>query len=132
MVLYRAAAGNCATAPTASASGNAWVIKTIALYTGDTEEVVQCGNLVDSTGGMQIDGPTAVCFGTNGWPTAVAAGSTGAGVACDAPAAPSYTIAFPVSATGGDRSLQVSVGLGGTVRMCDTTKTYSTTNPDGC
>lgn len=125
VVLYRAAAGACAAAPNAVDGGGTWVIKTIALYTGDQEEVVRCTNFADS--GANIgDGPTALCFGTNGWPAAVANPNIG-GMACAVPVT-SYT----VTQTGGDRRLSVQIGLGGTVRMCDLDKALSNANPDGC
>jgi len=125
VVLYRAAAGNCATAPDVTSGGNTWVIKTIALYTGDVEEVVQCGNLSDTAADV-LNGPDALCFGTNGWPAAVADPNIG-GTACTVPVTP-----YTVSKTGGDRTLSVVIGLGGNVRMCDASKTLSATNPDGC
>ena len=129
VVLYRADASNCSTAPSVSTSGNTWVIKTIALYTGDTEEVAQCSNLSDTAATTTIGGPAAVCFGSNGWPIAVDNPNIG-GTACTLPVG--NVVRFPVSATGSDRSLQANVSIGGAVRMCDSNKTYSTDNPDGC
>lgn len=128
VVLYRTTATSCGTTPNASAGGNTWVIKTIALYTGDAEEVAQCSNLSDTAAATTIGGPTAICFSTSGWPVAVDNPNIG-GTAC---ALNGSVVSFPVSATGSDRTLQVNVSVGGAVRMCDTAKSYSTDNPDGC
>ncbi len=129
VVLYRAAATDCVTAPNASGSGNYWVIKTLPLYTGDQVALVQCGNFADTAGDVTVNGPAAVCLGTNGWPMAVADPGIG-GTACTLPGnVITYTVSKPGVA---DRSLQVSLAIGGQVRMCDATKIYSTANPDGC
>ncbi|XHS80062.1 Tfp pilus assembly protein FimT/FimU [Burkholderiaceae bacterium UC74_6] len=133
VVLYRAAASSSCpgTIPTYSANGSAWIIKTIPLYTGDTEEVVQCGNLSDSTTDVTVT-PGVACFGTNGWPIALASGVTGAGVACTVSTSGTVTFSATSSTSAGDRPLQITVGLAGAVRMCDPSKTYSASNPDGC
>jgi len=126
VVFYRSGQTDCSTPPNASANGSYWVIKTIPLVTGDPVAVVKCGTVSDGANNDNIaSGPTAVCFGTNGRPVAVADPGIG-GTACTVPV-PAYTY----SLTGADRNLQVRVEPGGNVRMCDPIKTYSNSTPDG-
>ena len=72
-------------------------------------------------------GPTALCFGTNGRPTAVANPNIGGTTACVIPVTP-----YDVRLTASERKLRVQISPGGTVRMCDFDKALSSTNPDGC
>ena len=132
VVFYRADQSNCSSAPNASASGNYWVIKTIPLVTGEVPVVVKCGTVSDVANNVTIaDGPTAVCFGTNGRPVAVADPGIG-GAACTVPVTP-YNYKLLVNGSPvADRPLQIRVELGGSVRMCDPAKTYSDSTPDGC
>lgn len=120
---------------TPAVNGKNWYVQALPLASGASSETaadsdyVQGGNYA-SQSGVTISGTSAVlCFGPMGNVTAIGASDAVnvIGVACTA-GAQTYT----VSRTGADRSLKVTVGLGGQVRMCDPTKTLSTTNPDGC
>jgi type IV fimbrial biogenesis protein FimT len=98
-------------------------------------QFVQGGAFADAAAGVTISGPAFICFNSEG---RLAVGAAGlAGVACPAPANGS-TITYDVSRAasqlrvGSDRPLQVSVALGGQVRMCDPAKTLSAATPDGC
>ena len=116
---------------TPSDNGKNWYVQALPLAssseTAADSDYVQGGNYA-SQSGVTISGTSSVCFGPMGNLTATAAvKATVIGAACS-DGAQTYT----VSRTGADRSLKVVLGVGGQVRMCDPTKTLSTTTPDGC
>jgi len=120
---------------TPAANGKNWYVQALPLASGASSETaantdyVQGGNYA-SQGGVTISGTSSMlCFGSMGNVTAIGASDAVnvIGVACTA-----GTQTYTVSRTGADRELRVTVGIGGQVRMCDPTKTLSTTNPDGC
>ena len=118
---------NASTAP--AVNGNFWAIRTVPLTAGDPAETVRCGNLADSSRGVSLTGPTAICFNSMG--RQVANASPGAGTATcalDVSGLSSYDLA----ALGSDRPLRVLVTVGGQVRQCDPARTLSATAPDGC
>lgn len=129
-VFFLTNGAGCDNTLTAAANGRFWSVRTISLLAGEAAETVQCGNLADRAGGVNISGPTAICFNSAGRQTANAAPSVGSGVACTLN--PLGVSTFDLSASGSDRPLRVLVTLGGQVRLCDPGKTLSTTNPDGC
>ncbi|WP_242499992.1 Tfp pilus assembly protein FimT/FimU [Methylibium sp. Pch-M] len=113
----------------AAANGSNWGVRTLTLITGETAELVRSGALAGVVAGVNITGPSAVCFNAAGQQVANAA----EGCAID-PTAPTvtYDIAHGGTVAGVDRALRVTASLGGRVRMCDPAKTLSATNPDGC
>jgi type IV fimbrial biogenesis protein FimT len=115
----------------ANASGVNWAVATVPRTTeAVTARVfIEGGSFGDTASGVTIsNGPTAVCFNANGRLVANAAtGTTGA--TCADPAA---LVQYDVALTGSDRPLRVTLTLGGQVRMCDPSRTLSSTNPDGC
>ena len=135
VVFYRSVATDCTStsAPAYSATGNYWVILTIPLVTGDPPVVAQCGTISDGSSNIQISGWTAMCYGTNGRPIAVAAASTGIGVACAASTAFDIDVKDSAGTTSlADRPLRVNIAPGGGIRMCDTKRSLDLGNPDGC
>lgn len=112
----------------AADSGKYWSVNTIAI-TGEASDVaafVESGVLGSEGAGVQINGPASICFNSLGRLVVNATpGITGASCA----ATPAT---YNVSATGADRSLRVTVAVGGQVRMCDPAKTLSASHPDGC
>ncbi len=119
----------CGTGTAPAANGAFWAIRTVPLTSGDTAEVVQCGNLSDRAGGVDISGPTAICFNSMGRQVANASPGIGS-TACTLASAGVST--YNVSGARADRALRVLVSLGGQVRQCDPARTLSSTNPDGC
>lgn len=126
VVFFLTASAACDTANTATANGRFWLIRTVPLLDGETAQVVQCGVLADVAAGATISGPTAICFSSSG--RLVANLAPGGGAACTASALNRYDVAR----AGSDRSLQVTVSLGGQTRLCDPARTLSDTQPDGC
>jgi len=124
-----------ATAITAAANGNRWVIQTLAQFGGADGSFVQAGSLTDVAAGVTITGVSALCFNSNG--RLITATSTSiqnnttpqiSNATCD-PSDAAFTIDRAGSA---DRALKVMVAASGSVRMCDPKRTLSATSPDGC
>ncbi len=117
---------------TASASATRWyieVLPSISAFKDQTPVFVEAGSFRETAAGVTIAGNNAViCFNSIGQLTTRAT-TSGIGSVCTAPT----TLAtYDVSATGSNRPLRVQVSLGGQVRLCDPSKTLSSTNPDGC
>jgi type IV fimbrial biogenesis protein FimT len=129
---------NNTTAPfTAVASGRYWAINTIPSMTDGTETsaFVESGVLAAVGSNVAVTGPAAVCFNSVGRlvsNTSTATTVTG-GASCTLPTigTPPFW-AYNVNVTGADRPLQVKLSLGGQVHLCDPSKTFSNSNPDGC
>ncbi|WP_280809644.1 GspH/FimT family pseudopilin [Variovorax boronicumulans] len=115
------------TSLTAVSNGSNWSIN-VSKSSLDAKSVfVQSGVLGDVASGVGITGPAAVCFNAMGR----LASNTGTGVngaSCD-PVPP--VAVYKINATNSDRPLQVLVGLGGQVRMCDPARKLAN-SPDGC
>jgi type IV fimbrial biogenesis protein FimT len=115
-------------------SGINWYVQALPLLgsattTAQTADYIQ-GSNYGTQGGVTISSTNSMaCFGSLGNLEALASTATNnvLGVACTA-----TSKTYSVSRTSADRSLNVTVSLGGQVRLCDPTKTLSTTNPDGC
>lgn len=126
----------------AVANGSNWSIQAVpvagaASIDRDNPQLqfVQGGAFGDVASGVTIEGPAIVCFNSEG---RLAVGVTGlAGLVCPGPA-DGTTIDYQVSRAAGqvragsDRPLQISVALGGQVRMCDPARKQATATPDGC
>jgi type IV fimbrial biogenesis protein FimT len=88
---------------------------------------VQAGVLSDVASGVSITGGAAICFNAMGRLAAnTDTGVTGASCNTDA-----SVFVYRIDAIGADRPLQVLVGLGGQVRMCDPARKLGD-SPDGC
>lgn len=114
------------TSLTAKEDGKYWSINTIKNDTTDTAAFVEAGVLGSGASDVAIDGPASVCFNSLGR-MAVNASPGVTGANCGAGPA-----AYELSLTGADRSLRITVAVGGQVRMCDPAKTLSSAHPDGC
>ena len=123
-----------ATSLTAAANGSSWALNFVPAMTdgSETATFIQSGSLAATTANVSVTGPAEICFNSVG--RLVANGSTGvAGGSCTLPTTGTPpTQNYVVSLAGADRSLQVEVGLGGQVHLCDTSQTLSSTNPYGC
>jgi len=124
-----------ASSQAAATNGIYWSLSTVAAYTGDTATFIESGVLSDVAEGVQITGPSAICFNAMG--RQVINDSPGiTDASCSLPTGTppvqNYDFSFANANTGMDRRLRVTVALGGQVRMCDRDKTLSSTNPDGC
>jgi type IV fimbrial biogenesis protein FimT len=119
----------CTTSTAPAANGAFWAIRTVPLTASESAEVVQCGNLSDRAAGVDITGPTAICFNSLGRQVANATPGIGS-TTCTL--ASSGVSTYNISGVRADRALRVLVTLGGQVRQCDPARTLSSTNPDGC
>lgn len=129
VVFFLTNSSACTTAATPAANGTFWAIRTVPLNVAETAEMVQCGNLSDSAGGVTLTGPTAICFNSLGRQVA----NTNPGIGSTACTLSSTGISiYNVSGVNADRSLRVLVSVGGQVRQCDPARTLSSTAPDGC
>ncbi|SDX62660.1 type IV fimbrial biogenesis protein FimT [Collimonas sp. OK242] len=123
------------TAASTSGSGSNWYIQVLPVYTGETlgtDAFVQGGAFGNLAPGVKVTATASlVCFNSMGRLVANSDATTSAnfGTTCTAPPG---NITYDVTLTGATHPLRVLVGLGGQVRMCDTTRTLSPTAPDGC
>ncbi len=125
---------------TAAANGSYWAVQTIPAMTDGTETpvVVASGVLLSAGTSVSIAGPAAICFNSAG--RLVAQSTTGiTGATCAAPTIPTTpanitvpTFVYQISQTLADRPLDVEVGLGGQMHLCDPTQSLSATNSYGC
>jgi len=121
---------------TAATNGTYWAVQTIPAMTDGSEPavVVASGVLLSAGTTVTINGPAAICFNSAG--RLVAQSTTGiTGATCTTPTmningAPTfyYNIQQPLAA----RQLNVQVGLGGQLHLCDPTQVLSSTNAYGC
>ncbi|HTB87620.1 MAG TPA: GspH/FimT family pseudopilin [Steroidobacteraceae bacterium] len=129
----------------AVANGTSWAIWTVPSMTdgSETPVFVQSGILSNASTGVQVNsnGTAVVCFNSVGRLTNNASANitliAGGGNSCTQPTAgllpgtPPVQI-FNISIPGGDRPLQVTLGLGGQVHMCDPNVPISDSHPEGC
>ena len=109
-----------------------WQINTIPSLTGEAGTFVDSGVMATVGSGVVIAGPAEICFNSVG--RLVANNNTGVlGATCVLPATTPPVVPYLVSMPGlADHPLQVQVGLGGQVHLCDPSKVLSSANPDGC
>jgi type IV fimbrial biogenesis protein FimT len=133
------------TAPTtiplpAVVDGTSWAIYTVPSMTDGSEvpTFIQSGVLSNASTNVQVgsNGTAAVCFNSMGRLTSNSSANvtlvTG-GANCVQPTvgAPPVQI-FNINTPGADRPLQVNLGLGGQVHMCDPGVAISDAHPEGC
>jgi type IV fimbrial biogenesis protein FimT len=123
----------------AVANGTSWAIYTLPSMTDGSElpRFIQSGVLSGLSANVSINsnGVASVCFNSVGRLVANAGANLTAvtgGAICTLPAGAPAVQTFNVSLTGSDRPLQVQVGLGGQVHMCDPAFVLSSANPEGC
>ena len=122
---------------TAHAGGRNWYIQALPLFPGEVVDTpfVQGGSFGGVASGVTIDSGTVavVCFNSIGRLVANTASVTGLSEDCPVPgAASAYMWTYDATAPGANRTLEIQVGLAGNIRMCDKSRTLSTTHPDGC
>jgi type IV fimbrial biogenesis protein FimT len=124
----------------AVANGLSWAIYTVPSMTdgSETPQFIQSGVLSNVSAFVNINsnGAAAICFNSVGRViNNASAGVTNitGGATCVQPTggAPPFQ-QFNISSPGGDRPLEVKLGLGGQVHMCDPNVAISATHPEGC
>ncbi|WP_349742613.1 pilus assembly FimT family protein [Roseateles cavernae] len=130
VVFFRTNQANCPLATTASATGTFWAIRTVPNAGGPAAQTVHCGSLVEAGSGVEVLGPTAICFSANGRLMANAAPGVGAPTCAIDGTASAYDVSGGTSE--GSRPMRVRISLGGSVRMCDKSKTFAADTPEGC
>lgn len=129
VVFFLTNTATCTTSTAPATNGAFWAIRTVPMTAGESAEVVQCGNLSDRAAGVDISGPTAICFNSLG--RQVANATPGIGTTTCTLAASGVSV-YNISGVRADRALRVLVTLGGQVRQCDPARALSSTDPDGC
>ncbi|HEX3915303.1 MAG TPA: GspH/FimT family pseudopilin [Steroidobacteraceae bacterium] len=124
----------------ASVTGKSWAIWTVPSMAGETPAFVQSGILSNASTAVQVvTTASTVCFNSMGRLVNNAGANVVAITGGDdcvqpttavpgTPAVQTFTISIP----GGDRPLQVNLGLGGQVHMCDPGVPISDSHPEGC
>lgn len=125
----------------AAANGNNWAVHSLPALQSETGPVlVRSGSFGNSAGGTTISGPAALCINSagrvvennaTGVPNATCSATPSQNCAAGTTGLTSLAACYLIAAPGSDRTLQVTVGLSGQVRMCDP-KRSQTTSPDGC
>ncbi|CAJ0775628.1 hypothetical protein LMG19083_00056 [Ralstonia psammae] len=118
---------------TAQANGKNWVVTVIANITASETDssaamMVQSGAIGATAPNAQITGPASICFNSLGRLTTLNDGTYN----CSIP--PSGTVTYNVtnSRFASARALNVTVSLGGLIRVCDPSKSLSQSSPDAC
>jgi type IV fimbrial biogenesis protein FimT len=120
--------------------GTSWAVWTVPSMTDGSEqpEFIQSGVLSNASTNVQVisNGTAAVCFNSVGRLTNNASANVTAitgGAICSQPTVGAPPVQqFNISIPGGDRPLQVNLGLGGQVHMCDPGVAISDAHPEGC
>jgi type IV fimbrial biogenesis protein FimT len=118
----------------AQANGKNWFATVIPnttageSYTNPSTLMVQSGTLGAVAPNAQITGQAAVCFSSLGRLTTLNDGTYN----CTIPTAGTVTYNVTNSRSATARALNVTVGLGGSIRVCDPSKSLSQGSPDAC
>jgi type IV fimbrial biogenesis protein FimT len=124
----------------AVANGLSWAIFTVPSMTdgSETPQFIQSGVLSNASAFVTVNsnGTAAVCFNSvgrvvNNASAAVTAITGGAQCIQPTVGAPPVQI-FNITSPGADRPLEVKLGLGGQVHMCDPNVAISAIHPEGC
>jgi type IV fimbrial biogenesis protein FimT len=128
----------------AVANGNSWAIYTVPSMTDGSElpQFIQAGVLSNVTTNVTVisNGTAAVCFNAVGRlvnnatanVTAITGGATCIQPTVGVPVGTPPVQLFNISSVGGDRPLQITLGLGGQVHMCDPNVALTNAHPEGC
>lgn len=123
----------------AIANGSTWAIYTLPSMTDGSEQptFIQSGELSVTSTSVLVNSHAvaSICFNSVGRLVAnTSTGLTGVtgGTTCGLPTGTPPLQKFDVSVSGANRPLQIQVGLGGQVHMCDPAFTLSSANPEGC
>ena len=122
---------------TAQANGKNWFVTAIPNTAANESYpnppapsplMVQSGALGAVAPNAQLTGQAAVCFSSLGRLTTLNDGTYN----CTIPASGTVTYNVTNSRYAAARALNVTVGLGGSIRVCDPSKSLSQNNPDAC
>jgi type IV fimbrial biogenesis protein FimT len=135
------------TAPTviplpAVAGGTSWAIWTVPSMTNAADETptfIQSGVLSNASTTVQVastNNVSTVCFNSMGRLVNNASANVIAITGGDTCVQPTVgappVLKFNITLTGADRPLQINLGLGGQVHMCDPAVVISDAHPEGC
>ncbi len=116
---------------TPATTGNYWYSQAIPTQTGvtaDSTYLVQTSPQSFANNGVSISSTaSAICFNSIGRQVNNSPAGSNLPAACTA-----RDTTYNITGRSGTRPLRVVVSLGGKIRMCDPSKTFSTTYPDGC
>lgn len=120
-------------------NGNYWVIVTNPAMAGSSETpaFIASGVLTSAGSTVGIQGPAEICFNSAGRLVANSSTSIPGGT-CQPTSAtmtggvPIYPYVVSVAGVTGGPKLNVNVAVGGQIRICDPSQTFSSTNPYGC
>jgi type IV fimbrial biogenesis protein FimT len=120
----------------AAVNGTSWAIYALPSIAGEPLAFIQSGVLSNASANVTVNsnGVSTVCFNSMGRLVNNAGANVIAitgGDACVQPTAPPVQ-KFNITTLGADRPLQVNLGLGGQVHMCDPNVAISATHPEGC
>jgi type IV fimbrial biogenesis protein FimT len=120
----------------AAVNGTSWAIWTLPSVAGEPPAFIQSGVLSNASANVTVNsnGVSTVCFNSMGRLVNNASANVIAitgGAACIQPTAPPVQ-KFNITTLGADRPLQVNLGLGGQVHMCDPNVAISDSHPEGC
>ncbi len=140
VALVRTTAAPTAANVASSASGTNWYLRVINLLAAElsTDSALDNGGFfirgetMATSLGVSISGDAMICFNSLGRPVSnTTTTSDGFVLACAAPASDSAPRTFEIRRSGADRRLDVTVSLGGKIRVCDHDKAIAD-SPDGC
>jgi type IV fimbrial biogenesis protein FimT len=124
----------------AVANGVSWAIYTVPSMTDGSEvpTFIQSGVMSNASANVTVNsnGVAAICFNAVGRLVANAGANVIAvtgGASCVQPTIGAPPVQqFDITTLGADRPLQVNLGLGGQIHMCDPNVTLSDAHPEGC
>jgi len=126
----------------AVAGGTSWAIWTLPSMAGETPQFIQSGVLSNASANVQVTSTnnttndvSTVCFNSVGRLVNNASANVTAitgGDSCQQPSGAPPVLKFKFTMAGADRPLQVNLGLGGQVHMCDPGVPISDAHPEGC
>lgn len=120
---------------TPAANARNWYVRVLPLTDSDesasSADYVQ-GSSLGTQNAVTITGPALLCFNALGRQATRTSAQTGMGSACTAPSDDSSSPTEYTIARADGRTLKLRVYLGGRMRLCDTAKTLSNGDPDGC
>jgi type IV fimbrial biogenesis protein FimT len=129
----------------AAVNGTSWAIYTLPSMTDGSEvpTFIQSGVLSNASANVQVTSTnivtndvSTVCFNSMGRLVNNASANVTAITGGDTCVQPSVgtppVLKFKITTPGADRPLQINLGLGGQVHMCDPTVALSLQHPEGC
>lgn len=121
-----------ALAATPAANGRNWYAQALPALGGETanDGFYLHGSALPASMAITITGPALLCFNSIG--RLVSNSATGLGQNCSAPTSATAPTTYDLTSNAASRPLRVQVFLGGQVRLCDPSRSLSSSAPDGC